>query len=193
MRLSNLADARSVPRTYGSDIDQRLRRAEMETKSGSITRESVEVVRRFVEALARENLARGNVEAALEFCDPDVEVEESPRWPDRRTYRGHEGAMQAYQTMLEAFEDLRFEIEDFIEVGDQVVMCLKVYGRGKESGVETDARIAHLYTVEGEKITRLRVYDDRDEAQQAAEREAELQGEHQGGILRVAPRGSKEA
>jgi ketosteroid isomerase-like protein len=89
----------------------------METKSGSITRESVEVVRRFVEALARE----------------------------------------------------------------------------KESGVETDARIAHLYTVEGEKITRLRVYDDRDEAQQAAEREAELQGEHQGGILRVAPRGSKEA
>jgi ketosteroid isomerase-like protein len=122
MRLSNPADARSVPRTYGSDIDQRLRRAEMETKSGSITRESVEVVRRFVEALARENLARG-----------------------------------------------------------------------KESGVETDARIAHLYTVEGEKITRLRVYDDRDEAQQAAEREAELQGEHQGGILRVAPRGSKEA
>jgi ketosteroid isomerase-like protein len=95
--------------------------------------------------------------------------------------------------MLEAFEDVRFEIEDFIEVGDQVVMCLKVYGRGKESGVETDARIAHLYTVEGEKITRLRVYDDRDEAQQAAEREAELQGEHQGGILRVAPRGSKEA
>jgi uncharacterized protein len=188
MRLSNLADARSVPRTYGSDIDQRLRRAEMETKSGSITRESVEVVRRFLEALAR-----GNVEAALEFCDPDVEVEESPRWPDRRTYRGHEGAMQAYQTMLEAFEDVRFEIEDFIEVGDQVVMCLKVYGRGKESGVETDARIAHLYTVEGEKITRLRVYDDRDEAQQAAEREAELQGEHQGGILRVAPRGSKEA
>jgi hypothetical protein len=115
MRLSNLADARSVPRTYGSDIDQRLRRAEMETKSGSITRES-------------------------------VEVEESPRWPDRRTYRGHEGAMQAYQTMLEAFEDVR-----------------------------------------------LRVYDDRDEAQQAAESEAELQGEHQGGILRVAPRGSKEA
>src|SRR5215211_6383391 len=114
MRLSNLADARSVPRTYGSDIDQRLRRAEMETESGSITRESVEVVRGFVEALAR-----GNVEAALEFCGPDVEVEESPRWPDRRTYRGHEGAMQAYQTMLEAFEDVRFEIEDFIEVGDQ--------------------------------------------------------------------------
>jgi ketosteroid isomerase-like protein len=192
MRLSNLADARSVPRTYGSDIDQRLRRAEMETKSGSITRESVEVVRRFVEALARENLARGNVEAALEFCDPDVEVEESPRWPDRRTYAAM-SAMQAYQTMLEAFEDVRFEIEDFIEVGDQVVMCLKVYGRGKESGVETDARIAHLYTVEGEKITRLRVYDDRGEAQQAAEHAAELQGEHQGGILRVAPRGSKEA
>ena len=157
----------------------------MEIKGSSITRESVEVVRRFVEALAG-----GDVEAALEFCDADVEVEESPRWPDRRTYRGHDGARQAYQTMLDAFEGVRFETENFIEEGDQV---LKVYGRGKESGVETDARIAHLYTVQGRKTTRLRVYDDRDEAQQAAEREAELQGEHRGGILRAGSQRRREA
>lgn len=139
----------------------------MEIKGRSITIEGVENVRRLVEALVG-----GDVEAAVDLCDTDVEVEESPRWPDRRAYRGREGTRQAYETMLDAFEDVRFEAEDFIEIGEQVVVCLNVFGRGRESGAETNARIGHLYTLEGEKITRLRVYDDRDEAEQAARDEA---------------------
>ena len=80
----------------------------MEIKGRSITIEGVENVRRLVEALVG-----GDVEAAVDLCDTDVEVEESPRWPDRRAYRGREGARQAYEAMLDAFEDVRFEAEDF--------------------------------------------------------------------------------
>lgn len=138
----------------------------MHIKSGLISAKNVEVVRRSVEALTA-----GHVKAALELCDPDVEVQESPRWPDRKTYRGHEGAMQAYETMLDAFEDVRFEAEDLIEIGDQVVVFIKVHGRGKGSGVETEARIAYLYSVHGGRIVRIRIYDDRIEAEETAEQE----------------------
>lgn len=109
------------------------------------------------------------MKAALALCSPDVEVEESPRWPDRKTYRGRGGAMRAYETMLDAFEDVRFEAEDFIEIGDQVVAFINVHGRGRESGVETEARIAYLYSVHAGRITRIRVYDDRSEAEETAE------------------------
>jgi phosphohistidine swiveling domain-containing protein/ketosteroid isomerase-like protein len=116
-------------------------------------------------------LVSGDVKAALALCSPDVEVEESPRWPDRKTYRGREGAMRAYETMLDAFEDVRFEAEDFIEIGDQVVAFINVHGRGRESGVETEARIAYLYSVHAGRITRIRVFDDRSEAEETAESE----------------------
>ena len=62
------------------------------------------------------------------------------------------------------FDDASVEAERFFEQGDEVIGFLRFAGRGKGSGVETEIRDAHLWTVRDGKIVRWRTYIDRDQA-----------------------------
>jgi ketosteroid isomerase-like protein len=58
---------------------------------------------------------------------------------------------------------------ELIDAGeDQVVAVLRIMGRAKLSGVETDLTYAALYTIRDGKIARGREYWTRDEALEAA-------------------------
>jgi ketosteroid isomerase-like protein len=51
--------------------------------------------------------------------------------------------------LLEPFEDVGVEPEEFIETKDQVMVVVHVSGRGRGSGLPIDTTFAHLLTVRG--------------------------------------------
>ncbi len=50
---------------------------------------------------------------ALEFCHPDVRMQDFPAFPDAEWRVGHEGATTRAARIWEAFRDVRVEPTDF--------------------------------------------------------------------------------
>jgi ketosteroid isomerase-like protein len=77
--------------------------------------------------------------------------------------------MFAWQANWErSWESWRWDPEDFIDAGDQVVAILHVYARGRGSGVEVERVDGAVWTLSGGKCVRLDYYGSRDEALTAA-------------------------
>jgi ketosteroid isomerase-like protein len=74
----------------------------------------------------------------------------------------------SFRRMLDAWEGLRIQAEDYRELDDERVLVLnKLSGRGKTSGLELDdlqTGGAVVYHVRDGKVTRLVYYYDRDRA-----------------------------
>ena len=112
---------------------------------------NVEIVRGAFDAFLR-----GDLEAALEVFDPEIEWDVTLR-VDGRVFRGHEGVRQGIATWLSAWEDYRLEIEDYVDEGDEVVVLATEGGRGKGSGVESEQRVRFAWTLEDGKVTRVKI------------------------------------
>ena len=69
--------------------------------------------------------------------------------------------------VTEIFPNVRFEIERYIDAGDDVVVIAKQFGRGSSSGVETETRQGYVWTVAEGKATRFRWFNDPSEALEA--------------------------
>jgi ketosteroid isomerase-like protein len=73
------------------------------------------------------------------------------------------------QDWLDMFDDFRAEPLELIEAGeDKVIAVVRISGRAKLSGVETDLTYAELWTLRDGKIARGRQYFTREEALKAA-------------------------
>jgi ketosteroid isomerase-like protein len=73
------------------------------------------------------------------------------------------------QDWLDTFDNFRAEPVELIDAGeDQVVAVLRLGGRAKLSGVETQLTYAVVYTIRDGKIARGREYAARDDAVEAA-------------------------
>jgi ketosteroid isomerase-like protein len=68
---------------------------------------------------------------------------------------------------LEAWEERRLEAEEFIDAGDDVVVLLHEFRRGRRSGVELEAETAVVVAVSGGRVVRIQGYMDRDAALRA--------------------------
>jgi ketosteroid isomerase-like protein len=69
---------------------------------------------------------------------------------------------------LEAWEERRLEPEAFLDAGDEVVVLLHEYRRGKGSGIELESETAVVIAVRGGRVIRIQGYMDRDAALAAA-------------------------
>lgn len=112
---------------------------------------------------------RGDLDGALGIFDPQIV------WhtylvpgPGGGTYHRHEGVRELWADARNIFGDFRNEPERLIAAGDKVLAFIRVCGRGKESGVAVEARIAHVHTFRAGRVVRVESYEDRDEALQAA-------------------------
>jgi ketosteroid isomerase-like protein len=126
-----------------------------------MSQENVEVVRRGYEHLSQTG------EFPWELIDAAVEVHDPPIGPDSQVYRGHEGMRNALANVEQSFDEVHFEAEDIRDAGDDVVAFVRMRGRGKGSGIEVEARIAHLWTIRDGKGVRVRVLE-REDALEAA-------------------------
>ena len=127
-----------------------------------MSQENVELVRG-----GFDSFARGDLELFLEFTDPQVEIVEPFELPGQRTYRGHQGLLEAIQSWAGQWEDFRAEPERIIDAGDRVVVVVHQSGRGKTSGATVEQRIAYVFTIRDGKLSRWEVFLRVDEALEA--------------------------
>ena len=83
-------------------------------------------------------------------------------------FRGREEVRRGMQDLFEAFDDLRFEVSEFRDLGDELLAVGRVHGHGTESGVEVDSPYAWLGRFRNGKAFWVRTYLDAKEALEAA-------------------------
>jgi ketosteroid isomerase-like protein len=111
---------------------------------------------------------RGDVETLLAELDPDVEWYPHLAALGGRAVRGHDGVRDYLASLGEEWEDFRQEPEQLLDAGDEVVVFLNTYGRGRASGVEIELQVAHVLGFRNGKCVKNVTYLDREEALSAA-------------------------
>ena len=128
-----------------------------------MSQENVEIVRRLHGAM---NAA--DWEAVLALLDPEIVWVQNPNSPDSRTAHGHDGMREFREMVSEAFEELRLEVDRFIDAGDQVVSLGHMRARGVGSRVEVREVRAWVWTIRDGRIVRHETYDNHEAAFVAA-------------------------
>jgi ketosteroid isomerase-like protein len=113
---------------------------------------------------------RGDVDGTLEHWADDIDYRAAEGVPDDHGPIHGKDALRAYvQDWIDTFDQFTVEPIESIDAGeDEVVTVLRISGRAKLSGVETDLTYAALYTFRDGKIARGREYWTREEALEAA-------------------------
>ena len=120
---------------------------------------SPEVVERFKDGFECWN--GGELDLMQDAYAEDGEVDLSAVFRDTRPYRGHESMRRLWDEMWETWEGFRMDpLEVFDVGGGRFVVDVRLWGKGKRSGVEIDQRFAYLYTLRAgdEKIVRCQLF-----------------------------------
>jgi ketosteroid isomerase-like protein len=129
-----------------------------------VSEANIDVVRAGFEALSE-----GGVEAMLPFVHPDFEATTPPGLaaePD--TYRGHDGVRRYFASFYEAMDRVIFEPDEYIPVGDRVVVPMTLRARGRTTGIEAEQRLVGIWDVKDGKLIRSEVFATLEEAMAAA-------------------------
>jgi ketosteroid isomerase-like protein len=111
---------------------------------------------------------RGDIDAMLERCTPDVEWRETGEL-EPEVYSGVDGVRAYFQRVLDPWEHLERIPEEIIDLGGERVLVLwRMTARGKESGLDVEMSGADLLTIRDEKLVVWESYWDRDQAREAA-------------------------
>jgi ketosteroid isomerase-like protein len=125
-----------------------------------MSEEIVDLARRGYEAMAA-----GDLEGVLELIDPDVQLEVLTGRPDLpERLHGHAGFVENIKGLTDVFEDIEIVPEDFVEVGDELVVSIFTSGHGRSSGIRVENRVAHVWTIRDGKAIRFRVYQTKEQA-----------------------------
>src|SRR4051812_5486481 len=116
-----------------------------------MSQENVEVARRAYEAFNR-----GDIAGWLAMHCPEVELHTLVNDPERTVYHGHDEMRTWAEGALGTTEWLRFEPLRFIEAGEFLLVPVRIFAKGRGSGVPTEMHIFHVFEFSGVKIRRLR-------------------------------------
>jgi ketosteroid isomerase-like protein len=117
---------------------------------------------------------RGEFDMMLEPYAEDVVFDLSAVFTDVGPIRGHQNIRDSWSELRETWDGLLMDPLDLFDVGDgQYVLEVRLWGRGRRSGVEVDQRFAFLYTLRPDgKVVYARLLPDAATAFAAAESSA---------------------
>lgn len=79
--------------------------------------------------------------------------------------RGRDAALRYTQDWLDTFENFAVVPEELLDLGDdRVLAVLRLEGRARQSGLESEFRYASVYRLRAGKLVEVREYADRGEA-----------------------------
>jgi ketosteroid isomerase-like protein len=130
-----------------------------------MSQENVEVVRRLWNAAEHRD-----DQAVYALYDPAIVWESGNVGPldAGGHYHGHDGVRQFFRDWFEAFGTDRAHAESFSEAGDKVVVCYRVSGRGKGSGIDVEMRRWNVYGIREGLVVRVEMFATEAEALEAA-------------------------
>jgi ketosteroid isomerase-like protein len=129
-----------------------------------MSQENLEIVRRSTDAYNR-----GDLDGIVEHWAPDAVLDWSnSRGLEAGVYRGDDEIRAFTKRFLAAWDDVRLELDEPIEVEDDLLVVENVtYLRGRD-GIETQARSAWVLTFRDGQQTSLTLYQTKQEALEAA-------------------------
>ena len=108
---------------------------------------------------------RGNWRPVFDVYDPHME------WGWSSEFLGLGGVFQdqrdpnpRLRAWLDEWEEWRAEGEEYVEIGDYVVVLARYHGRGRGSGVEISQEGAHVFKLRDGKVVRLEIFASREKA-----------------------------
>jgi len=127
------------------------------------------VLRRAIE-IAYGATNRGDYEPPFALYDPDCECEFPPELASLGDSgaRGREARIEFQRRWGEEWGELRFELEELVDLGAVLVVAGRVRATGRRSGMAVDSDWANVYTVDGGLAQREQAFFDRTAAFEAA-------------------------
>jgi ketosteroid isomerase-like protein len=130
----------------------------------TMSEENVEIVRRLIEAWNSSEPGR-----VIDVLDPGVVFDATRRLVNPKTYTGVQGMRRMLADRDEVWEEFRMELDEVLDAGDRVVAVGRWVGKGRESGVEVQQPVAHVFTLDAGRVVRSELgFTDRAEALGAA-------------------------
>jgi ketosteroid isomerase-like protein len=115
-------------------------------------------------------LQRGDIAAfkalAGERLEDDFEFHQV--W-DGRVLRGYEGTIEWLEDTSETWAEYSQSVQEILDLGDQVLVVVRIEARGGGSGVPVAEELAVLWTFDGERALEARSFTSREEALEAAD------------------------
>ena len=127
-----------------------------------MSQENVEIVREMYEAFNR-----GDAESALKLLHPEPELHQDPEVVDAEAYIGLDAFVRGMSLFTDEWDEPRLEAQEVDEVGNCVLMRVRVSGRGKRSRIEIGTEFFHAWTLRDGKPWRCFVRSTRDDALKA--------------------------
>ena len=129
-----------------------------------MSRDNVEIVKRTLDAYNRRDL-----DVYDELYTPDYEWFPALMGAiDGDSFRGREGVARYYELVGDTWEDFRVAGEEFRDLGESVLVVIRVQGRGRGSGVPVVGRQTLICDLRDGKVSRVRSFLDHGEGLRAA-------------------------
>jgi ketosteroid isomerase-like protein len=125
-----------------------------------MSQESVEIAREAVE-----RLNRGDVDALLDdLYDPEAVWHSREDEPDTGVYHGREAIREMARVWRDTFEELHFDVVEYIEAGEVVVVVGAVSVRSRGANAEVREPYTWLTKLRDGRIIEVREYRTKTEA-----------------------------
>ena len=100
-------------------------------------------------------------EAFLAICNPDLQWIQNAGFPRGATWHGAQAVVDGvFRSFDTSWKDWGFDIEQFLDAGNSVIVVGTYRGQHKVSGRLFVAPAAHVYDLANGKITRFRQFTD---------------------------------
>ena len=118
---------------------------------------------------AQDAVGRGDEEALVAVCHPEIEWVPFIAQLDRRTFRGHDGIRELVRALWAIFDPFDPSVEDVEELGPgRLLVTGRFRARGRSSGAEVEVSVAQLWTLREGRVWRVRTFPDAGAARAAA-------------------------
>jgi uncharacterized protein len=109
-----------------------------------------------------EEWGRGNWRPSFDIYDPHMEWGWSSEFLDLGgVYEDRRDPNPRLRSWLSGWDYWRAEAEEYLELGDYVVVLASYHGKGRESGVEIQQEGAHVFRLRDGKVIRLEIFASR--------------------------------
>jgi ketosteroid isomerase-like protein len=115
---------------------------------------------------------RGNWRPSFDVYDPHMEWGWSDEFPGLDgVFEDRRDPNPRLRSWLSGWEDWRAIADEYVEIGDYVVVLTTYRGRGKGSGVEIEQEGAQVFRLRDDKVVRFEIFASREKALQSVRSE----------------------
>ena len=109
----------------------------------------------------------GDFSVLPSLIDDSCEFLLPPDFPGTQATRGPGGFVSVVQEFEEAFEEMRYEPQEFLDQGDRLFVAVRTVGRAKHTGIAVDLVLYWVYTFRDRMVVKMEAFLDRAAALEA--------------------------